>query len=278
MFNDTHKSTEDSNHAQIFTVTVGTVLYRYTSAESDLLVGGNVYASYSGLESTALVSSGESQKNEVEISLDIEDELARYLMAYVPSVEIRILIESIERDDPGLERAHEWSGVYLRYEANHPEFKIVCVPLDTELERDALSTSFGIGCQWTQYDASTCGLAAEDFDIDVNISGIDGLTLTMDAVLDSIAGDHYLGGRLDIEGPYGTEYLWIIAQSGQFDVQVDRDSPALATGAAVKLVASCRGSFDRCKNPALFNNKANYMGAPHANKLNPFAADVRGEF
>jgi len=278
MFDDDHKSIEDSNQVQLFTVTVGTVIYRYTSAEIDLVAGGNTYASYPGLETTPLASSGEPQKNEVEISIDVDDDLAVYLLAYIPAVEIRILIESLERDDPDAERVHEWSGVYLIYEANYPNFKIVCVPLDTELQRDALSTSFGVGCQWTQYDASTCGLAPADFDIAATITGLDGLTVTADTILNGVSSEHYVGGQMTLEGPYGTEYAWVISQDGAFDFQIDRNSPALVVGAYISLVASCRGSFDRCKDPALFNNKVNYMGAPHANKLNPFSADVRGEF
>ena len=278
MYNDYQKSIEDSNYLYLIRVTVGTSKYYYTTGEQDMTVAGNSYKSYPGLKTTDLGNSSESQKNEVEISLDTEDPLAAYLLNYVPSVEITVLIESLERDDLDQEIKHEWTGAYLRYDADYPDFRIICVPVDRELERDALSTSFGVGCQWTQYDANTCGLNTADFDINATITAVDGLDVTVAVILDSVSADHYVGGQMSLPGPHGTEYAWVTAQAGSYEFTIDRNSPNLAIGADIVLVASCRGDFNRCKDPLLFNNKIKYMGAPHANKLNPFSSDVRGEF
>lgn len=275
-YNQFHKTVASSNQVHLYEITIGSETTYYTSAELSIVIGGNTYVPLPGLASTEVNNTGEAQRNEVTINLPLDVRIAVYLIQFIPTTEITLAIYSLERDDPDEELIHEWSGVYVRYEANNPIFKMTFAPFDRELARDALSTSFGVDCQWTQYDLN-CGLNPINFRQVGSVVSKNGLSIETDLTLNTPSDTHYLGGYIEVTGTYGEERAWIIAQSGANTVEIDRDLPALLVGADIRVVSSCRGDFDRCKDPDLFDNKQRFMGAPHANKLNMFTSDVRGD-
>ena len=277
MFNDKHKTVSESNEVRLYEIVFGTVTYRYTSAEQTIEVAGNIYESLPGIENTGFNNTGDSQRNELTITVDFTTPIFTYLIEFIPTFEITCRILSIERDDPDMQVIHEWSGIYNRYEANHPRMDLIFAPFDRDLNRDALVTSYGVTCQWTQYD-DNCGLNFNAFGLDGTVTAINGLLVTTNLTLNTPTADHFLGGFVQISGAFGLERAWIIAQSGANIVEIDRRLQALVNGVAIKVVPSCRGEFARCIDPALFNNKQRFFAAVHANKVNPFTDDVRGEF
>ena len=271
-FNDYHKTVDDSSESYIFQISIGNSTFLYTSSEMNIVVGGNMYLSRSGLKSTELSNSGESERNNVNIELPIDDDIAQYLLRFIPSNEITLRISSIEIADPDREVIHQWTGIYVSYEANYPIFRMTFATFDQELSKDALATSFGVNCNWSQYD-DNCKLNPNAHAATGTITAVTGLLIDSDFINDSITEEHYIGGYIELDGRFGAERAWIIGRDSSTSLILDRSLESLQVGAAFSIVPSCRGDFDRCN--AIFNNKINFFGGNYANKINMFQTDVR---
>lgn len=269
MFEDFHETVEDSQPVNLYQFTIGGTVIRHTSAEKTISVSGIDYTPFPGIAHSKVSNSGEAAKNKVTISVTRDFQIATWLLAYIPTTDIFVTIYSYERADTDDQLIHEFSGIYLRYISRYPSFKLEFAPLDYDSNKQVMRYSFAPICQHTQYD-DFCTLDQNLFVTSGLITAVNGETISTDQTLTGVSADHFVGGYIEVSGEFGQERAWITAQSGANDVLVDRGLPAVAIGVAIKLFPSCRGEFDRCKDPALFNNKTRFFGAVHANKVNPF--------
>lgn len=265
-----HESAYGSQPVALYTFTIGSEVIRHTSAETNITVGGNLYTPFAGIKHTDIRNSGENAKNKVTVTVTRTFSLATWLLSYVPTTEIFLTIHAYERGDTVDEELnHEFSGVYLRYISEFPEFKLEFAPLDYDSTKEVMKYSFGPICQHTQYD-DYCGLSAATFQATGTVTAVSANSITTSITLNTPTATHYVGGYIEMTGVYGFERAWITEQSGANTVIIDRSLPAMEIGAAIAVIPSCRGKFSRCKDPALFNNKTRFFGAVNANKVNPF--------
>ncbi|RKY55586.1 MAG: hypothetical protein DRP93_03065 [Candidatus Neomarinimicrobiota bacterium] len=276
-FEIAHESIEDSTPAYLYEFIVGSVYYRATSAANTHIVDTFEYVPHAGIRHTEVQNSGEDAKNVCTVTVSYDHPLASWLRQYIPTEKIVLIIKNYEIGEAPTH--FEFQGLYMKYAAKYPEFKMTFSPLDYTLAQGALQKSYGLNCQHTQYD-QWCGLVPQLFSLSTTIASYDPATDTISVTptdLDGVAVDYYLGGYIELTGFYGKERAWIVSQT-TFTLGLDRKMPSLAAGAAIDIVPSCKGSFEACRDPALFNNKLRYLGAPHANKVNPFGqTGVKGE-
>jgi len=270
MYDDLHKTVQDSQPVTLYEFSIGGTTIRHTSAETVVAVGSFDYTPFPGISHTKVTNSGESAKNKVMVSTTRDFELASWLLKYIPTSDIFVSIYSKERNDPDGELIHEFSGVYLRYISKYPSFKLEFAPLDYDAAKQIMRYTFSPICQHTQYD-DFCTLDQNLFVTTGSILTITDGVIVVDTVLTSISADHFVGGYIELAGKYGQERGWILAQIGADGILTDRVLQSVIVGASLKLFPSCRGEFDRCKDPSLFNNKIRFVGAPNANKVNPFS-------
>jgi hypothetical protein len=211
-FNDFHKTVHSSDRALLFSITMGATVWRYTSKGFNIEVtvesGSFLYSDYPGIQVSEFNNSGDSERNEVTLTLDTTAPICAHLLQYIPTQEIYLQVFSIELNDPDGEVINEWRGVYSRYEANYPEMGLVFAPFDMQMGREVLSTCFGLDCQWVQYDAN-CGLSPLAFDINGTLISRTNFDLTTNLNFTSISANHFLGGYIEINGLYGSERAWI---------------------------------------------------------------------
>ena len=276
-FEIAHESVEDSKPAYLYEFIIGSTYYRYTSAARTHTVDGFDYIPYAGIKHTEVYNSGEDAKNACTVTVDYDHPLSEWLRAYVPTQEIILIIKNYEIGETPT--YFDFQGAYMKYTAKFPEFKMTFSPLDYTIVQGALQKSYGLNCQHSQYDG-WCGLVPQVFSTTTTITVYTEATDIIDVSptnLDGVATDSYIGGYVELTGEYGLERAWIVEQT-TFTLTLDRRMPALTAGASVELTPSCKGDFETCKNPALFNNKIRYLGAPHADKVNPFdGSGVKGE-
>ena len=268
-FEIAHESIEDSAPVYLYEFAVGGTTYYYTSGARTYNVGGFDYTPYPGIAHTAINNSGEDAKNSCTVTVDYDHPLSGWLRTYIPTQSITLTIKSYEIGN--LPTYFEFQGAYMKYVSRYPEFKMTFSPLDYTLSQGALQKSYALNCQHSQYD-QFCGLLAVNFLLATTITTYTAATNTIDVTptsLNGVSTDYYVGGFVELDGIYGKDKAWIVAQT-EFTVEVDRQMPSLVTGALIDLIPSCKGSFTSCKDPALFNNKLRFLGAPHADKVNPF--------
>ena len=268
-FEIAHESVEDSAPVYLYDFIVGSTHYRYTSGARTYSVGGLDYEPYPGIAHTAINNSSEDAKNSCTVTVGYDHPLSGWLRSYIPTQTITLTIKSYEIGESPT--VFEFQGAYMKYVSRFPEFKMTFSPLDYTINQSALQKSYALNCQHSQYD-QFCGLIATPFTLSATIATYTASTNIVDLTptsLNGVATDYYVGGFIEIDGIYGKDKAWIVAQT-EFTVEVDRQMPSLENGAAIDLIPSCKGSFSSCKDPALFNNKLRYLGAPHADKVNPF--------
>ena len=275
-FEVAHESIEDSQPVYLYEFKVGQSVFYYTSGARAYDVEGIMYEPYAGIRHTELFNSGEDAKNSCTVTTDYDHPLSSWLRQYIPTQQIYLKIMLYEIGE--LPVYLEFSGAYMKYQAEYPEFKMTFSPLDYTLNQGALQKSYGLNCQHSQYD-NYCGLSVIPYLSSGSIANYDAATDTIDVSpldLSTVKADYFVGGYVELDGIYGKDRAWITSQS-QFAVVVDRRMPSLVTGAAVDLIPSCKGSYATCSDPALFNNKLKFLGAPHADKVNPFdGSGVKG--
>ncbi len=268
-FETSHESEESSQPIYLYEIIVGNTTYRYNSSARVHNVDSFDYEPHAGIKHTEVHNSGEDAKNACTLTLDYDEPIAAWLRQYVPTQTIILIIKNYEIGQAPT--YFEFQGAYTKYVAMYPDVKLTFSPLDYTMAQGALQKSYALNCQHSQYD-SFCGLLPANFDLDLTITTYTQATDTVSvapSTLDDVSADHFVGGYIEIAGVYGNERAWIVSQTST-SVVVDRRMQSLADGAAIKFVPSCKGSFDKCKDPALYNNKLKFLGAPHADKVNPF--------
>ncbi|MEZ0155266.1 MAG: phage BR0599 family protein [Candidatus Reddybacter sp.] len=268
-FNDKHKSLYLGEPVFLYDITMGSVTHRHTAAELPITVGATTWATHPGIIHSDVSDAGDQAAKEVTIALGATHPVAVYLSAYIPTIEITVKIYLLERGDVAEEMPLYWSGTFTRYRQHAPSFDLICEPADYEHGKEAMAPNYGPDCQWSQYDPN-CQLAPGAFVEAGAVLSVSDLTINTDASLTAVAADHFQGGYIEITGDYGLERAWILSQSGN-SVGIDRVLPAMVGGVAINCYPSCRGDFARCNT--IFTNRLRFVGAPHANMVNPF----RGE-
>lgn len=137
--------------------------------------------------------------------------------------------------------------------------------IDSEIARTVMVPSYGLDCQHAQYDG-LCGLAEGDWEVVGTVIAINGLNISIDALAGQPA-DHFKGGMVKSINNYRG---WIRSHTTSI-ASIDRQIPDLAVGQTVRLQPACRGDFERCNT--VFDNRANFLGAPYSNVINPFVGD-----
>lgn len=268
-YNDFEKTPHSGEPAQLYEIKIGSTTYRHTSAELVLLPGGITYTP-ERISDSGIGQSGEEAANEVTITINHDHPVAKYLLEFIPTIEIAVKILDFQRPDTDEQVLPAWSGVVINWALRNEDFELVCKPDDYEIgDKAALAPSFGPDCQWTQYDGN-CGLLTSGFMRSGTVLSVNGLVITTSANLSAEDPEHYRGGMVMINGEFGVERAWIIVQAGE-SLTLDRRLPGMAGGINIDVVASCRGLFSRCDT--VFNNRLKFLGAPFAEVVNAYRGD-----
>jgi hypothetical protein len=271
-FNQYELTQHSGEPVSLYEFQMGANTLRHTRAELPITVASVVYEP-TNIQHSDITQSTESARNEVTITVDYDHPVAQYLLRYIPTIEIAARILAFQRQDTDEEVVREWNGIVVDYKYKYPECELICKPADYELNRPLLAPVFGPDCQWTQYDPH-CGLIPLDWKESGAVLSVDGLVITVNANLGAHPNGHFTGGMVVINGEYGLERAWIINQNSD-QLTLDRPLPGMDGGVSIDVVPSCRGDFSRCDT--VFANKIKFLGAPHANIVNPYKGDgIRG--
>tara|TARA_B110000503_G_scaffold68807_1_gene107437 strand:- start:92 stop:910 length:819 start_codon:yes stop_codon:yes gene_type:complete len=269
-YNAFEKSLAGSQPVELYEFNVGGAILYQTSAEIDINVVGTIYESVY-IEHTEFGQTGEDAKDEAKITVDWDNPVFQKFINFKPPRETSVKVYGYQRGDViDNEKIFIWSGVWVKEERKYPKAILVYKPSDYEIGKSMLAPKYGPDCQFTQFTVR-CGLAENDWSDGYTVTAITGLVISVSVPDDG----KYVGGVLRIETGEGPERAWIVAQAaGQ--VTLDTLTPAMKTGASVSLTEACRGDFTRCHS--VFNNRANFLGAPNAINVSAYVGDgVRGE-
>ena len=263
-FNDYELAEHGGKPIELYEFNVGSDTYNYTSANIEYVAFGSTWVPIDGLDHSDIGQTGEN-KDDVSIMLPYDNEISVLFNKFILTKEITVSIFAVHESDVAQEKIHLTSGRVTARKIKFPMAELTMRSIDAEIARTVMTTSYGRDCQWAQYDG-LCGLAEGDWEVVGTVTGINGFDISIDA-LGGQPADHFKGGMVKSTNNYRA---WIRSHTAAL-ISVDRSIPDLAVGQTVRLQPACRGDFDRCHT--VFDNRANFMGAPHADVVNPFLGD-----
>ena len=257
-------SAQSGRPVELYEFMNGATAYRYTSADGDVVYGGNTYTAVP-IARGAVEATSETARLALEITcartLDVLD-----LFAVMPPDQIvAVTLRRLHAGDG--EAITLWMGRILNVTWNSVAAEIHCESVYTSLKRVGLRRLYQKGCPHVVYSGG-CGLDSADFKTTRAVSTVSGSEITV-STLSGFADGYFAGGYIEWEPTPGQfDRRAIRSQTGAV-VAVAFPLPGLAATDTVNLYPGCDHTLATCESK--FSNRLNYGGMPYFPDKNPFS-------
>lgn len=244
---------------QLFAFTRQASVWRYTTADRDVTVGGHTWTAAPGISRSAIRESGERAKNNVTIKVPFLTDpsageypptqaLGLNWHPYPPSDTIYVDCMTYHADDPDAEVVIDWTGKVLQPKIRGVELELVCSP-----SRAAKGAWVGgarrvqRACDVPVYSQGLgmCNLDPDDWEVEANVTDVTGLTLSAPEFArgDDIAWD---GGFVRWTRADGVVETRTIKAASGLAVTLDYGASSLAGLTSVKAWPGCPHNWAGC--------------------------------
>lgn len=257
------RSDQGGAPVQIVRFTIGALERRYTSADVDQVIDGEIYTSIA-LQIPKLEATPEMVRNSIQITLPRTNPIAEYYRITPPSTVIALTISRFHRTDDATELAVEWIGRVVNCRFSGPTAEMLCEPVSTSARRNGLGDVYSINCPYP-FGGPDCGVDRNSFGVTTSIGTVNGLLVTVTGLdpARSWAGGDVIW--MDGEGLPQTRY--IDAFDGDVELTLTIPFQGIAPGASVLVRPACRQTTADCES---YGNQPNYGGEPLIPTQNPF--------
>ena len=249
----------------------GEVVWRYTSANRNLLVNFQTYLS-APIEHDNLEQGGEIERQNVGVTVNMLHPVALMFRQHSPADSVVLTISEYHATDPDTQVRPLWSGriVSVRWDPEENQATITHSPTYASLQRNGLRRKYQANCPLVLYGLA-CSVNREAFKLVTTVGIISGLALTATGL--GAQPDGYWNGGFIEYVPQGgmLERVGIRSHAGGV-VQLSRPPQYLAAGMAVSIFPGCDRTTG-ANGCAKFGNLPNYGGFPHFPTKNPFGND-----
>jgi uncharacterized phage protein (TIGR02218 family) len=257
------EGTESGRPVETYKFTIGSTVYRYTSAPFDHQppYDSNDYFSRA-ISRTSAKQTTEDRRTPLEITLPTDDALAQRFIDVPPGPEVTLEITRYHIGDT--EAYVIWSGRIIG--AAYLQEGGVCT-LSGVTDEAAFSRSIprfkyqGL-CNHVLYD-TLCTVARASFKYTGTVSAVVGNTITVSG-LSAKGADWAVGGYVDNGA---SDYRLVVSQSGDI-LTLFLPFETSPLGSSVDVYAGCNHTIDVCTSK--FSNAVNYGGFPFVPTFNPF--------
>lgn len=260
---------------RLFVFTRQNQVWRYCTADRDLVIGGNTYLS-AQIDRSEIKQTAERAKDKITIKLaylrdptapeyPVTQPLGDNWFPFVPSstVYVTCLATHYGDTDPP---AVEWMGQVIQPKFSDVELELTCEPTGGTDRARNQGAKWQRGCWKTVYSTGLrgCNLDPAEFEIAATLSGASGLTLTATAF--GTAPINLAGGSLTWTNDAGViERRSIMSHSGN-NITVLYGSSDFEPGLAVVALPGCPRTWAACEARG---NTINYGGAIYKPGKNP---------
>lgn len=240
-------------------------IFRFTSADHDLVVGGETYTSLAITRDDDTQGEDPDEGREMAITLPRDNALADRYRTHGFERRVTIKVLTLHLDDAGEETQAIYSGRVVDISWPWPTMAISCEPMGTLLAREGGRPRVSRQCPHTVFDRG-CGLDRADWEEAATVSAIDGLDVTI-AYVDGMASfpdGWWLGGVFETADGV---MRYIVAHTGDV-VRLNRALPDLALSDPLLLLPGCDRTKATCRDK--FNNRINSMALDYLPPKGPF--------
>lgn len=264
-FDSAERSVQDSNLADLYDLTLGATVYRYTSHDTDIVFGGFTYTAISIRRGTTGVTGQDSQ---YELIITMAGSAAFVLdqLAGLPPMSTSCVVRRLQIDEGAAIKIWEGEcGPVAIIDDDEAEFRVACT-LDDPIATMVPSARCQRLCNHTLYD-EMCGLLETDHDLAATVEDASGITVTVSAT-GVLAGKLTSGGKIRV----GAEERTIVKEVGNvltllapFPLATFNQLPIPV---ACTLIKGCKHTVTYCRDE--FDNVDNFGGFPYLDWKNPF--------
>lgn len=257
-------SVESGRPVELYTFTVGAVIYRYTSAEDTVTYSAQDYLPRLIDRTSPTLTSKEGGKRQLELTLPKDDVVSQRYISVLAATPLQIEIVRFHRDDTGPNGITVWRGrvVAAKFEQQATVCRLYSVSSESALSRPIPGRKYQGLCNHVLYDG-ICQIDKDSWKYTGNVSAESGRTITVDG-LSAKGASWAVGGTVEFGDE---EFRLIVGQSGDV-LTLQMEFPFSLTGSDVSVFAGCNHSFAQCY--LKFNNAVNFGGFPFVPTRNPF--------
>lgn len=270
-FIDVEKSIEDGRPVKLYAFSIGSVTWRYTSADETITALGHEWEP-AAISDDGIKQTGETQNDAMTINAPSWIGPCQLFMSAAPSKAVQV---SIFQKHEGLA---ETVAVYVGEitQVNYPvpgSGRITCETLASTMRREGLRLGWQRTCPYSLYDPLTCKVSKSAWGVTFVVLSVDGFTATVELAAGRANG-FFNGGFAEWAHPVrGAEFLPIETHSVSSGAPVAAtlmlftDPGDLYPGATGTLYPGCSFTPASCQS---FGNYDNYGGVPDLPGKSPF--------
>jgi len=270
-FDTFEEGLETSRPAELYTITVGSQVYRYTSAEDSITDGASTFTALEGLERSSLSAGGPTDNiGAISIKVPGTNAVAAQYVEGVPGQLSTVEIDRYQRGDGSTARIFEGKIRAVTFTDGGNTAEIEVLPSFEAISREIPRFKFSSLCNNVLYDARC---QVDDTSASFRLSAaactaVSGRTITVTGA-DANGDGHYTGGF--VENAAGDDRRLILDQTGTVLTLLlpFTDSPL---GTNVTVLAGCDHTIDTCQSK--FDNVVNFGGFPFVPTKNIFSSGL----
>lgn len=242
-------------------------IYRYTSSDFDVNIGGFDYT-------TTPIKRSEIQQNQnlgkalIKVNVKRDLPLVTQYISQPPSNVINLTVRRYHLEDPDEEVRIIWQGRVVNVDFQGEICIIACEPKITAMRRPTLRRLYQTTCPHLLY-GNACGVNEVTYRENATISGISGLTVTS-STYGSHSDGYWTGGLVRITKSGIQHSRAIIDHSGN-DIELDITIPGLTIGDVLQSLPGCDRRISICVSK--YSNEDNMGGFPWIPTKNPMGTN-----
>lgn len=270
-YNTFETSEESSRPVEVYTFGIGSDVWRYTSAEDEITIGGETYEP-KPLERTGIVMSLE-RTEAVEVRLPSNEEFVAQYIGIPPGTVASVLIQRFQRLDGDEELVTEFLGVAqaVKFTEDFQKAVLACYWQVAKASRPIPRFRCGSQCNNMLGDENCkVNLHVSAFEFSGAVSAVNGRIITVPGLSGTYANDWFTGGMVSI--PSLGDYRLILDHAGN-DLTLLLPFHDDVLGVTVEVQAGCDYLIEGdCATK--FDNVIEFSGCAWVPPKNPFETGI----
>jgi uncharacterized phage protein (TIGR02218 family) len=240
----------------------GVKVWRYTSADRDIIYGGEVYLA-APIKRNDIEGSQDVERTALKITMPADEDFPEQFI-YSPPTD-RIMVEVRRYHYLDSEIAFLWVGRVVNVEHREFEAIILCESSISSLKRPTLRRVYQTTCPHLLYGPE-CAIDKSSWAVIATLSaGTSGITLKS-AVFAGYVDGYFAGGFVEILISGNLNRAFVVSHTGD-TLTTGLPLQGAVVGLDVTAYPGCDHSLDTCV--AKFSNNVNYGGFPFIPEKNP---------
>lgn len=263
-FNAYETSVEDGRPIRFYRFTLGSAVWRYTTADGDQTIGGATWQPRA-ISDDGIKQSGDATTDALNITVPVTVGPAALFANSAPQ---QPMTAEILESHVGLTTLRViYRGEVVQVNPNRPGVAIItCQTLSATMRRQGLRLGWSRTCDYALYDTLTCKVPKAAHAHTTTVTAVNGFVVTVASVGNSEAGV-YKGGFAEWVHPIqGYNSVTIEGQSA-LDLSMFDDPALLTVGMPITIYPGCPRTEAGCRR---FGNIPNYGGCLNMPGKSPF--------